>query len=229
MELKSLTQRIKCVESESGSLRMFLVSLVCSSMHLGVPFIAPRQLGAVGGQTCLLSGGAPDSPMHHRTVTVAVRCAISFHIWRIRPLVLGVGWCTRHCPVHTGQSGVPNRPLAQAMCRPRIARPTVGTGDRWLIEQSSAPPDSPVNYSRTPLRFPESNRFTAGRAVEVFLSSKFTVTGVQWKSFHRPSSPFPFNAPLRLYQVYSNKQVSLKGSGCSTSPPKYVHHLHMDL
>jgi hypothetical protein len=48
MELKSLTQRIKCVESKSGSLRMFLESLVFSSMRLGVPFIAPRQLGAVG-------------------------------------------------------------------------------------------------------------------------------------------------------------------------------------
>jgi hypothetical protein len=48
MELKSLTQRIKCVESEFGSLRMFLESLVFSSMCLGVPFIAPRQLGAVG-------------------------------------------------------------------------------------------------------------------------------------------------------------------------------------
>jgi hypothetical protein len=42
MELKSLTQRIKSVESKSGRLRMFLVSLVCSSMRLGVPFIAPR-------------------------------------------------------------------------------------------------------------------------------------------------------------------------------------------
>jgi hypothetical protein len=29
---------------------MFLVSLVCCSMHLGVPLIAPRQLGAVGDQ-----------------------------------------------------------------------------------------------------------------------------------------------------------------------------------
>jgi hypothetical protein len=29
---------------------MFLVSLVLSSMHLGVSFIALRQLGAVGGQ-----------------------------------------------------------------------------------------------------------------------------------------------------------------------------------
>jgi hypothetical protein len=50
MELKSLTQIIKCVESESRSLRMFLESLVSSSMCLGVPFIAPRQLGAVGDQ-----------------------------------------------------------------------------------------------------------------------------------------------------------------------------------
>jgi hypothetical protein len=47
MELKSLTQRIKCVETESGSLRMFLESLVYCSMCLGDPFIAPRQLGAV--------------------------------------------------------------------------------------------------------------------------------------------------------------------------------------
>jgi hypothetical protein len=38
------------VESESGSLRMFLVSLCTSSKRLEVPFIAPRQLGAVGGQ-----------------------------------------------------------------------------------------------------------------------------------------------------------------------------------
>jgi hypothetical protein len=108
LELKSLTQRIKCVESESGSLRMFLVSLCTSSMRLGVPFIAPRQLGAVGGQTCLLSGGAPDSPVHHRTVTVVVRCVIFFQIRSIRPLVLGVGWRTGHCPVHTRQSSVPN-------------------------------------------------------------------------------------------------------------------------
>jgi hypothetical protein len=72
MTLKSLTQRIKCVESESGSLRMFCESFVFSSMRLGVPFIAPRQLGVVGGQLgrqnlsfvgwCTgLSGAPPDS------------------------------------------------------------------------------------------------------------------------------------------------------------------------
>jgi hypothetical protein len=34
---------------------MFLVSFCDSSMCLGVPFIAPRQLGAVGGQQGRLS------------------------------------------------------------------------------------------------------------------------------------------------------------------------------
>jgi hypothetical protein len=55
MELKSLSQRIKCAKLESWSLRMFLVSLGCSSMRLGVPFIAPRQLAAVGDQQGRLS------------------------------------------------------------------------------------------------------------------------------------------------------------------------------
>jgi hypothetical protein len=38
------------MESESESLRMFLESLVFCSMRLGVPFIAPSQLGAIGDQ-----------------------------------------------------------------------------------------------------------------------------------------------------------------------------------
>jgi hypothetical protein len=48
-ELKSLTRSIKCAETECGRLRMLKVCLGVSSMRLGVPFIAPRQLGAVGG------------------------------------------------------------------------------------------------------------------------------------------------------------------------------------
>jgi hypothetical protein len=98
--------------------------------------------------------------VHHRTITVAVWCAISFLFWRIRPLVLGVDWRTGHCPVHTGQSGVPNRPVLRATRRPWIVWPTVGAGDRWLTGQSGAPPDSPVNYSRTPSSNPESDEFT---------------------------------------------------------------------
>jgi hypothetical protein len=55
MELKSLSQRIKCVKLDSWRLRMFLECLGSSSMRLAVPFIASRQLGAVGGQQGRLS------------------------------------------------------------------------------------------------------------------------------------------------------------------------------
>jgi hypothetical protein len=48
MELKSLSQRIKCARMESWCLGMIKECLGDSSMHLEVPFIAPRQLGAVG-------------------------------------------------------------------------------------------------------------------------------------------------------------------------------------
>jgi hypothetical protein len=106
------------------------------------------------GQTCLLSGGAPDSPVHHQTVTVAVRCAISFLFWRIQPLHLWGSWRTVHCSVHTGHSGAP--------------LPTVGAGyasfadcaaDRWLTGQFDVPPDSSVNYSRTPPNFSRERPF----------------------------------------------------------------------
>jgi hypothetical protein len=49
-ELKSLTRSIKCVETECGSIRLLSECLGRSSMRLGVHFIAPWQLGAVGGQ-----------------------------------------------------------------------------------------------------------------------------------------------------------------------------------
>jgi hypothetical protein len=54
-ELKSLTQSIKYAETECGRLRMLSECLGDSSMRLWVPFIAPRQLGAVGGQQGRLS------------------------------------------------------------------------------------------------------------------------------------------------------------------------------
>ena len=125
------------------------------------------------GNSCLLSPGAPDSPVHHRTLSGAD----FFPSWRSRPLALWSRWRTGHCSVHTGQSGTPFRPLA----RPRVtrglrgrplARPTVGSPDSpvnyshtlltWFPRAatspqpthrtlSGAPPDSPVIYSRTPL------------------------------------------------------------------------------
>jgi hypothetical protein len=118
-------------------------------------------------------------------------CQLAHH----RLLVLRVDWRTGHCPVHTGQSGVPNRPLLQATRCPRIAQPTVSTSDRWLTGQSGAPPDSPVNYSRTPLRFPESSRFTAGQpgAPNTVRCStgQFGVPSQRWCWLHIANS-FPF-------------------------------------
>jgi hypothetical protein len=70
MELKSISQRIKCAKFEFWRLRMFLEYLGTSSMRLGVPFIAPRQLGAIRGQQgrpklpsvawCTEQSGAPQ-------------------------------------------------------------------------------------------------------------------------------------------------------------------------
>jgi hypothetical protein len=59
----------------------------------------------------------------------------------------------------------------------RCPLPTVGVGhaspadcaadryadSRWLTGQSGAPPDSPVNYSRTPPNSPESGQFAGSQ------------------------------------------------------------------
>jgi hypothetical protein len=77
MELKSLTQRIKCVGAESGCFRILKECLDNSSMRLGVPFIAPRQLGAIEDQHGRLSlpsvewrtgqSGAPPDRSYRRS------------------------------------------------------------------------------------------------------------------------------------------------------------------
>jgi hypothetical protein len=70
--LKSQTQWSGCVLVESRRLRMFNGGLVYCFMRLGVPFIAPRGLGAVGASfgssQPSLFVGAPDCPVRHRTV-----------------------------------------------------------------------------------------------------------------------------------------------------------------
>jgi hypothetical protein len=89
----------------------------------------------------------------HRTVRCTTgHCPvrISFLLWRSRPLAPVSRWRTGHCPVHTGQSGAPSRPLA----RPCVSRRSCS--DRWpgrpLAHRTvRCTPDSPVNYSRTPL------------------------------------------------------------------------------
>jgi hypothetical protein len=135
-----------------------------SSMHLGVPFIAPMQLGAVGGQQgrpklpsvrwCTgQSGALPDS--HYRRsgadllpfleqMTVAAPCQLAHR-------TLSGAHRTARCPLSTVGAG--HASLADC------AADRCASG-RWLTGQSDAPPDSPMNYSRMPPNSPESGLFT---------------------------------------------------------------------
>jgi hypothetical protein len=133
---------------------MLKVCLGISSMRLGVPFIAPRQLGAVGGILgrqflpsvgwrtgqsgapldipCSLSGADRLPKLAQPTVEdlepLAHRTLSGAH---------RTVWC-------------PHQTVGSATRHARIARPTVGAADRWLTGLSGAPLDSPVNFSRTP-------------------------------------------------------------------------------
>jgi hypothetical protein len=107
-------------------------------MRLAVPFIAPRQLGAVES----IPGRQFLPSVAWRTRHCPVR--ISFLLWRSRPLEFQSRWRTGHCPVHTGQSGAPS----DRWLLPRVARGLCG---RPLARLTVGSPDSPVIYSRTPL------------------------------------------------------------------------------
>jgi hypothetical protein len=114
-----------------------------SSIRLGVPFIAPRQLGAVEGQQGRLSlpsvgwrTGQSGAPLDSH-YSCPVRDLLP--ILRSRPLQIRASWRTRHCPMHTEQFGAPCRPLARATRRPRIARPTIALA-------AVGSPDSPVHH-----------------------------------------------------------------------------------
>ena len=117
-------------------------------MRLGAPFIAPRQLGAVESKS-----GRPSLPSvvggtgqfgAHRTLSGARFVSLNGEDDRCRPLADLALLAHRTCPVHTGQSGAPFRPLAW----PRVAR---GFRGRPLAHRTvRCTPDSPVNFSRTP-------------------------------------------------------------------------------
>jgi hypothetical protein len=145
---------------------MFLECLDDSSMRLRVPFIAPRQLGAVGGQQGRLSlpsvgwrtgqSGAP--PDNHCSCPVRDLLPILAQTtvtdsWQLAHRTLsGVHRIVR-CPFPIVGAGHAS-PVDCAIDR--------CAGGRCLIGQSGAPPDSPVNYSRTSPIFLESGLFTGG-------------------------------------------------------------------
>jgi hypothetical protein len=142
---------------ESWCLRMIKECLGPSSMHLGVPFIAPRKLGAVGGNL-----GRPKLPsVGWRTGQTGVppdshcSCPVPDSLpnwaqptvadwWKLAHRTLSGAHRTVWCPLSTvGASHASPADLAADRC----------AGDRWLTGQSGAPPDSPMNYSRMPLKF----------------------------------------------------------------------------
>jgi hypothetical protein len=99
------------------------------------------------GNSCLLSPGAPDSPVHYRTLSGAdffpVLAQPTVGVFRTVGAPDTVQ-CTPDSPVHTGQPGAPFRPLA----RPSVTR---GLRGRPLAHRTvRCTPDSPVNFSRTP-------------------------------------------------------------------------------
>jgi hypothetical protein len=167
-------------------------------MRLGVPFIAPRQLGAVGGKLGKpslpsvewrtgQSGAPPDSPVRHRTTTVA--CPVSDCLPNQAQTTVAAPGPLAHRTLSGAHRTVrcPLPTVGAATRRPRIARPNIGAGDRWFTGQSGAPPDSPMNYSRTMPSSPESGLFTrtslAHRTVRCAKQS--------WSWLHRAKS-FPF-------------------------------------
>jgi hypothetical protein len=167
MELKTLTQRIKCVKLESWSLRMLSECLGDSSMRLGVPFIAPRQLVAVGGQL-----GRPNLPSVGWCTRQSDAPPDSHCSCPVRDLLPFLAHPTvgpRDRLAHRTLSGahrtvsVHNRLLLRATRRPWIALATVGAGDRWLTGQSGAPPDSPMNYSHVSFSVSRERRVHRGR------------------------------------------------------------------
>jgi hypothetical protein len=139
-----LSQRIKCAESKSWCLGMLRECLVYSSMCLGVPFIAPRQLGAVEripGRQFLpsvawrtgQSGAPPDT----------VQCGFlslfgEADRWRFGAVgAPDTVRCTPDSPVPHSTVGACHASRADS------------SADCWLTGQSGAPPDSPVIFSRT--------------------------------------------------------------------------------
>jgi hypothetical protein len=115
-----------------------------SSMRLGVPFIAPRQLGAVDGQQGRLSLPSVECRTGQSGAPPDSYCSLSGA--RLASKSSTVDRCGSG-PVGAPDSPVPLPTVGAATRRPQISRPTVDAGDRWLIGQSGAPKDSPVNYS----------------------------------------------------------------------------------
>jgi hypothetical protein len=120
-------------------------------MRLGVPFIAPRQLGAVesnpGRQVLPSVGwrtGQFGAPPDRYCSMSGADCF---------PILSQLTVEDLESLAHRTLSGAPIRLLA----RPRVTR---GLRGRPLARPTVGSPDSPVNFSRTPPSRPESSQLT---------------------------------------------------------------------
>jgi hypothetical protein len=98
------------------------------------------------GHPCLLSSGAPDSHCRRSGVDLLpflVQTTVAAP-GQLAHRTLSGAHQTVWCPLPTVDAGHASPADCVAY---RCA------GDRWLTGQSGAPPDSPLNYSRTPLNF----------------------------------------------------------------------------
>jgi hypothetical protein len=165
-------------------LEMIKECLVYSSMRLGVPFIPPRQLGAVEsnpgrqflpsvgwrtGQSgvppdrhCSLSGADYFPNLAQPTIEdfepLAHRTLSGAHR-KVRCPHQTVGSATRHARIMRPTVGSPDSPVVLSCTSLRFSQER-RLRHRRLTGQSGAPPDSPVIYSRTPPSSPESELFT---------------------------------------------------------------------
>jgi hypothetical protein len=129
MGLKSLSQRIKCTIMESWCLEMIKECFCVSSMRLGASFIAPRQLGAVGGNLgrqflpsigwCTGQSGAP--PDNHCSMSGA-----DLLPFLAQPTVGSSGWLAHQTlfGAHRTVRCTPDSPVppADRWSEPRVAR-----------------------------------------------------------------------------------------------------------
>jgi hypothetical protein len=132
---------------KSWCLEMIKECLCISSMRLGVPFIAPKQLGAVGGNqgrqflpSVMWRTGQSGAPPDRHCSVSGADCFPKLAQPTVEDLE-PLAHRTVRCPHQT---------VGSATRHARIAWPTIGAADRWLTGQSGAPPDSPVIFSRTP-------------------------------------------------------------------------------
>jgi hypothetical protein len=173
-------------------------------MRLGVSFIAPRQLGAVGG----ILGRQILPSVGWRTEQLGVpldshcSCLVrDFLPLLAQPTVATSGWLahrTIRCPLPTvGAGHAPPTDSAADRC----------AGVRWLAEQSGAPLNSLVNYSRTPPKFPESGLFAGvqpGAPDTVRCTTRQSGVPDRTESWLLQPSPFLvfFSLILALRQIY---------------------------